>query len=242
MGSLAGPKPEENHHPAPSLAAPTRLALGSLRGPVGTDKGLDVHHSGEWQGGGEKPAAARGCGGGRLGCGVAARDLCFSGGRWVGSRASGAGVRPGPGWVGEVAVQGGPPQSRLEAASAPSSHGLSSVALKGAGHTASPRHFLVCLGSWAPWRLGGRPQTTCPPVPLRLSLCPRTDPRRGQGPPLLPEAWACLGSLRNSTRGDSGRGGLQSLLPPAGSSAQGELATRGEQEEGICLRLLKQLP
>lgn len=48
-------------------AAPTRLAPESLHSPVGTDKGLDVHHSGEWQGGGEKPAAARGCGGGWLG-------------------------------------------------------------------------------------------------------------------------------------------------------------------------------
>lgn len=44
------------------------------------------------------------------------------------------------------------------------------------------------------------------PVTLRLSLHPRTDPRRGQRPPLLPEAWACPDSLRNSTLGASGRG------------------------------------
>lgn len=45
------------------------------------------------------------------------------------------------------------------------------------------------------------------PVTLRLSLHPRTDPRRGQRPPLLPEAWACPDSLRNSTLGSGWEGG-----------------------------------
>lgn len=114
-------------------------------------------------------------------------------------------------WAGgEAAVQGNALQSRR--AHTPKSWGrwpLSlalrasvvslSVALKGAGHTTSPRHLVVCLGSWAPWRLLGRQALEHTfPITLRLSLHPRTDPRRGQGPPFLPEAWACPGSLRNS--------------------------------------------
>jgi len=162
VGSLAGPKPQENHHPAPSPscthpASPrvtsrphgnrrdwTYITVESGR-VVGRSLQLHVTMAG-WS------------------RGVAARDLCFSGGRWVGSRASGAGVRPGPGQVREVAVQGGTPQSRQ--ASMPRAGwrqlllralaGSSSVALRGAGHAASPRHFIVCLGSWAPWRLCGR--------------------------------------------------------------------------------------
>lgn len=114
-------------------------------------------------------------------------------------------------WAGgEAAVQGNALQSRR--AHTPKSWGrwpLSlalrasvvslSVALKGAGHTTSPRHLVVCLGSWAPWRLLGRQALEHTfPITLRLSLHPRTDPRRGQGRPFLPEAWACPGSLRNS--------------------------------------------
>ena len=50
---------------SPSCTHPANPQVTS--GPVRTDKGLDVHHSGEWQGGGEKPAATGGCSGGQLG-------------------------------------------------------------------------------------------------------------------------------------------------------------------------------
>lgn len=71
-------------------------------------------------------------------------------------------------WAGgEAAVQGGALQSRqahtprgggggpLSLALRASAVSLS-VALEGAGHTTGPRHLVVCLGSWAPWRLLGR--------------------------------------------------------------------------------------
>lgn len=89
MSLFAGPKPEENCHPAtfPSCTQPDNPQV--IYGPVGTDKGFDIHHSGKWQGGGEKPAVACDCSSAWLGCGMAAQDLCFSGGRWVDSRAWG---------------------------------------------------------------------------------------------------------------------------------------------------------
>lgn len=55
---------------------------------------------------------------------------------------------------------------------------------------------------------GDRSQEHTTPINLRLSLhsgpSPLTPP--GEATDLFPEAWACPGSLRNSTLGASGRG------------------------------------
>lgn len=52
-----------------------------------------------------------------------------------------------------------------------------SVVHKGEGHTTSPRHLAVCLGSWAPLRLLGRQALEHTfPVTLRLSLHPSALP------------------------------------------------------------------
>ncbi|XP_014442510.1 nucleoside diphosphate kinase 3 isoform X1 [Tupaia chinensis] len=65
---LQGPKPEERSPgPFPQLHPPPQPK--PLHDPVGHE-GLDIHHSGEVAGGGEKPAAAPG---------PAPQDLCFSG-------------------------------------------------------------------------------------------------------------------------------------------------------------------
>lgn len=175
--------------------APTPDNPRVIHGPVRTDKGPDGHHSGEWQGGGET-AVVSGWAVGWL------PEICASlvGGGWTaghGAALISAFWSRTKAWAGgEAAVQGNALQSRR--AHTPKSWGrwpLSlalrasvvslSVALKGAGHTTSPRHLVVCLGSWAPWRLLGRQALEHTfPITLRLSLHPRTGPQERPGAPL----------------------------------------------------------
>lgn len=196
-------------------AAPTQLAPESLHGPVGTDKGLDGHHSGQWQGGGEKPAAAHGCGGGRLGSwGGCPRSVLLW---WEVGGQQGLGLPPSVPLEQEQGLPWGrsrrcgsrhPSKRHLSLEQRQLPPGLQAVFSCPRGSRPHCQPEALHSVSGEPGSLatvGGRPQTTCPPFP-RLSLCTRTDPRRGQGPPLLPEAWACPGSLRNSTPGILGGG------------------------------------
>lgn len=101
MSLLAGPKPEENCHPAPSPSCihPETPSFVSLWEQTRDLTYITVESGGRW-------GEACSCVWLQwvwLGYGVAAQDLCFSGGRCVGSWA----------WAGgEAAVQGDALQSR----------------------------------------------------------------------------------------------------------------------------------